>query len=79
MSCNVPIVSTNVGDVEWLLDGVNGCYIADFNPVDFSKKLSKAIQFSIKNRRTKGRDRILKLGLDSKVVAEKVKGIYEKR
>ena len=36
MACNVPVVSTSVGDIETLLEGVNNCYLVDgFNFTNF--------------------------------------------
>lgn len=76
MACNLPIVSTKVGDVEWLLNELEGCYVASFDPFEFSKKLIKALEFSEKTGRTKGRNRIIELGLDSKTIASKIIKIY---
>jgi teichuronic acid biosynthesis glycosyltransferase TuaC len=78
MACNCPIVSTNVGDVKWVLGKTEGCYIASFNPQDFAEKVKTALDFSEKYGRTKGRERIIELGLDSKTVAKKIIGLYER-
>ncbi len=74
MACNIPIVSTDVGDVKWLFSEVDGYYIAEFEPVQFAQKLQAALEF--KNR-TKGRDRILELELDSVSVATRLICIYQ--
>ena len=76
MACNTPIVSTNVGDVEWLLDGLEGCYIAGFDPIDFSRKIKLALRYSDEKGKTRGRERLLKLGLDSESIAKKITNIY---
>jgi len=78
MACNCPIVSTDVGDVKWVLGGTEGCYIASFNPVIYAEKIKLALNFSKEKGRTKGRERIIQLGLDSETVAKKIIDIYEK-
>lgn len=77
MSCKRPIVTTNVGDVEWLFGNEPGHFIAGFHPEDFAIKLEKAIQFSTESNHTNGRNRIIELGLDSEIVARKLIIIYK--
>ncbi len=77
MACNIPIVATNVGDIEWLFGDEPGHYLADFTAEDFSKKLKLALDFSENCQRTNGRSRLISLGLDSDVVAKRIIGIYE--
>jgi teichuronic acid biosynthesis glycosyltransferase TuaC len=78
MACNCPIVSTDVGDVRWVLGETKGCYIASFDPADFAKKMELAIHFSQTVGRTKGRQRLLGLGLDMNTVAKRIMAIYKK-
>lgn len=78
MACNCPIVSTRVGDVEWVVGDTEGCYLADFDPEDFAKKLLLALHFATEKGRTRGRERIIQLGLDSDTVAKKIIGVYKK-
>jgi teichuronic acid biosynthesis glycosyltransferase TuaC len=77
MACNCPIVSTDVGDIKWVIGNTEGCYIAGFDPLDFSEKLKKAIEFASQKCRTKGRNRIIELGLDSETVARRIVDVYE--
>ena len=77
MACNCPIVSTDVGDVKWVVGDTKGCYITSFDTSDVADKIKKAIQFSEKYGRTNGRERIIKLGLDSETIAGKIKKVYE--
>jgi teichuronic acid biosynthesis glycosyltransferase TuaC len=77
MACNCPVVSTNVGDVEWVLGDVEGCYLASFNPRSVADKIKLALTFSKTKGKTSGRERIFKLGLDSKTIACKLVEIYE--
>ncbi len=78
MACNCPIVTTKVGDVEWVLGKTKGCFLADYNPIDFSEKIKMALDFSANKNRTKGRERIIELGLDSKTVASRIFNTYKK-
>lgn len=74
MACNCPIVVTDVGDVRWVTDGVEGTYVADsFRPEELSVLLTKALAF---NERTKGRQRIVDLGLTASSVARRIIQVY---
>jgi teichuronic acid biosynthesis glycosyltransferase TuaC len=74
MACNIPIVSTDVGDIKENISSVSGCFICNATYVELAEGLKKALMFSA---RTNGRDRILELGLNSDTVAKKLIGIYE--
>lgn len=76
MSCNCPIVATDVGDVRWVLGETEGCYIASFKPEDYAAKLHQALKFSETLGRTQGQQRIKELELDSENVARRVIEIY---
>jgi glycosyltransferase involved in cell wall biosynthesis len=78
MACNRPIVSTNVGDVEWLFGHEPGHFIAGFDVADYASKLKLALDFSNKNGNTNGRERLKKLGLDSQTIAQRIISIYKK-
>jgi teichuronic acid biosynthesis glycosyltransferase TuaC len=72
MACNLPIVSTDVGDVRDVTGKTEGCFVTSFDPGDVAKKLEKALAFS---KRTKGREHIEHL--DNMVTAGKIIKIYE--
>ncbi len=74
MACNCPIVSTDVGDVKWLLDGVEGCYITSNDPNDVADKIKKALDFKGK---TRGREKLISLGLDSEHIAKRIIKVFE--
>jgi glycosyltransferase involved in cell wall biosynthesis len=74
MACNLPIVSTDVGDIKWVIGNIEGCYISSFDPKDVADKIMMALTFS---KRTNGRNRIIELGLDSNTIAERLISIYE--
>lgn len=78
MACNCPIVATKVGDAEWVINNIRGCYVASFDPLDFSEKLKLALKFSIEEGRTNGREAITRLGLDSVSIAERIIAVYKK-
>lgn len=74
MACNFPIVSTDVGDVRWVFGEIEGCYISSFKPEDVAEKINTALKFG---KRTKGRERIVELGLDAESVVAKITEIYQ--
>lgn len=74
MACGCPIVSVDVGDVAERIEGLDGCYIAERNPQDIANKLNKVLSL---NSRTKGRERIIELGLTNDLVAKKLIEIYK--
>jgi glycosyltransferase involved in cell wall biosynthesis len=76
MACNKNIVSTKAGDVELLLDGLNGCYLSDNNIDDFTAKLNNALSDAKNNDLPKSRDKLISLKLDAISVAQKIKDIY---
>jgi glycosyltransferase involved in cell wall biosynthesis len=74
MACNLPIVSTNVGDVKEILGATKGCYICSYDPKDVANKIKMALEFG---KRTNGRERIKKLGLDSESIAMEIIKLYK--
>jgi glycosyltransferase involved in cell wall biosynthesis len=75
MACNRPIITTDVGDVKWLLDGVSNCVIVPDDPNTIAEYIQSILEYTSKSN---GRDRILELSLDSNSVAEAVKGLYRR-
>lgn len=78
MACNCPVVSTPVGDVPFLLNGIQGCYVSSSDQQEFAYNISRAMVFAHRFDRTEGRERLLALGLDSDTVARRIRDIYEK-
>lgn len=74
MACNCPIIATDVADIKHLLGNLEGHYICTFDPKDVAEKVEKALAF---NSRTKGRERIIELGLTNDIVAKKLIEIYK--
>jgi len=74
MICGCPIVATDVADIKHLLGDLEGHYICSFDPENVADKVQKALNFP---NRTKGRERIIELGISSEKVAEKIFEIYK--
>jgi len=74
MACNCPIVATPVGDTRELIGDTAGCFIADYTPEDMALKIKRNLDFG---KRTTGRARIMKLGLDSDSIAKNIIALYE--
>lgn len=76
MSCNCPVVSTEVGDVRYLLDNLEGCYITPTETAEVAKNIILSLAYESKKGKTKARDRIFKLGLDQKSIALRIMSVY---
>ncbi|GAB5404011.1 MAG: hypothetical protein Aurels2KO_22420 [Aureliella sp.] len=75
MACNLPIVTTEIGDVDELCSGIEGCTIVPRNP----DVVASALRNTLENaRRSQGRGRVFELGLDMHGVASRVLAVYEK-
>ena len=72
MACNRPIVSTDVGDIKYMIKKIDGCYVASFNEEDIKQKIILALEFS----KTQGINRIKQLELDSNSIANKLIRFY---
>ena len=71
MACNLPIVSTDVGDVRQIISGCTGCFIIERNARDAAAHLEKVFR---RNARTSGLKRIGHLEIQK--VARQIIGIY---
>ncbi len=71
MACNIPIVSTDVGDVKEVISNTEGCYICSYDPENVAEKIKRAIEFG---KRTDRREKIK--DLDEKIIAQKIIDIY---
>jgi teichuronic acid biosynthesis glycosyltransferase TuaC len=74
MACNLPIVSTDVGDVKENLLSVRGCYVCKSEPDALAEGLKKIL---LTEDRTDGRERIISLKLDSGSIAKRIIAVYE--
>ncbi len=71
MACNLPVVSTPVGDVPEVIAGTEGCFLCSQEPSDIAAKLEMALDFG---RRTDGRRRVGHLSLAR--IARRVLAVY---
>ena len=77
MACNCPAVVTDVGDAAWVVGDTPGCYVASFDAADYARQLEKALAFSEEQGRTRGRERLISLGLEARTIARRITGIYQ--
>ena len=75
MACNLPCVSTPVGDVQVLLNGVKKCYVSKTHDAE---ELASLVIKSLKEKGAgiDGREQIMKLRIDEDSVANKVYDLY---
>ncbi len=74
MACNIPVVSTPVGNVRDLLAGVDGSYVAaSFNPEELAELSDRSLRATDIN----SRETLAAKGLDIETVARKLLGVYE--
>lgn len=75
MACNLPCVSTPVGDVKILLDGVKDSYVSkEHNAEELASLVIKSLERNGKG--IFGREQILKLGVDEDSIANKIYDLY---
>jgi teichuronic acid biosynthesis glycosyltransferase TuaC len=75
LACNVPVVSTPVGNVDELISDVQGSYMSkSFD----SEELAKLVHKSLTSQTHNGREKLIEKQLDIKNVALKLKSEYEK-
>ncbi len=74
MACGTPVVAVCVGDVEDTMAGVECCYMTSYDINDVVTRLKQALLFGGK---TKGRQRIIELGLSIEQIANRIITIYK--
>lgn len=74
MACNTPVVSTPVGNVPDLFDGVGDCKMSETFDVSELARLTDAVLNSTKEVRT--RNMIVSKGLDMESIAERLYKLY---
>jgi teichuronic acid biosynthesis glycosyltransferase TuaC len=72
MACNLPIVSTDVGDVREVIAGTRGCYVSDAGVDRFVERLELVLA---NPQRTNGRAKVQHLG--GSFVARDIIRVYE--
>ena len=56
---------------------MDGCHITSFDPENIAKSLKQSLRFSENKGLTKGREKIIELGLDSKTTAKRIISLYK--
>ena len=75
MACNLPCVSTPVGDVQVLLNGVKNCYVSRTHDAEeLASLVAKSLTEDVSG--ISGREQIMGLGIDEDTVANKVYDLY---
>lgn len=72
LACNLPVVSTGVGDVPQVLQGVEGCSIVPFEATLIAETLHRVLQ---NGKRSTGRNAVLHF--DNRKVADRLISIYK--
>lgn len=75
MACDRPLVSTDVGDVRELCEGVEGCFICSHDPEDMAHKIGMAL--TLNGAEHGGRARILERRLSVQAIAERYVSLYQ--
>jgi teichuronic acid biosynthesis glycosyltransferase TuaC len=76
MTCNRPIVSTDVGDVRWLFGDSEGHFITSYDVNNVLESIEKALAYCKTKKSTQGRQRIIDLELDSESIAKRLIALY---
>ena len=72
MACNLPIVSTDVGDVREIIGRTDGCYLCEPDVQEFSERLADVLRHG---QRTQGREQVQHLS--GPAVAQRIIQVYE--
>jgi glycosyltransferase involved in cell wall biosynthesis len=73
MACNLPVISTNVGDVHDVIHGTEGNILTTFDAEEIAYQLKTTLK---RNKRTKSREKIFKFELNN--IAHQIISIYMK-
>ena len=73
MACNLPIVSTDVGDVREIIGATKGCYVCKPDAHEFGERLADILRH---RERTRGREQVQHLA--GPAVSQRITKVYEK-
>jgi hypothetical protein len=71
LTCNCPVISTDVGDVKSITEKIDNCFVTSYDPNEISEKIKILLASGL---RSNGRFFMESYGLDK--VAKKVKNVY---
>jgi glycosyltransferase involved in cell wall biosynthesis len=79
MACNLPIISTKVGDVEILFGNSDGHFLANKDFQEFYSEFQRFIFYLTENKRprTKGLKQLIELQLSEEQIANKIIEVYK--
>jgi|AntRauTorcE11897_2_1112592.scaffolds.fasta_scaffold00207_27 glycosyltransferase involved in cell wall biosynthesis len=75
LACNTPVVSTDVGDVKELVDGIETCFITKYDSKEISEKVKYIISDTKKVNHCRSRE--LVLNYDLKIIADQIYNLYK--
>lgn len=78
MACSRPIVATDVGDIRFLLGGIEGTYITSPDPKTVAAKIIEAVKYADEHKKTGGREYIFLRGLDSVSISGRLTDLYKR-
>ena len=76
LSCNLPVIAVPVGDLEWLLEGLQCSIMCKYDAKEIATAMIKLFNNDCPSR-PEGRKKLLDMELDSALVAGKLIDIYE--
>ena len=74
LACNIPVVSTNVGNVGDMLDGVNGCYVS--KTMSSTELANYCMKILINSDKVNTRDHLMDKKLDIESKSQKLFNLY---
>ncbi len=72
LAANCPVVSTDVGDVASVIQGVEGCHLTTFEPEDIARKIKQVLD---SKKRINGLDSVQKFEINR--IAERIFNVYQ--
>jgi glycosyltransferase involved in cell wall biosynthesis len=74
LACEIPVVSTDVGDTRSIVDGIPNCWVCSEDPMELADRILEVNG----QRAFGGRERLLQMGLGLEQVAKRVIQVYER-